>query len=452
MILSMSLSETLKSPTLNKIFHGLNALCVIAFVFSLTHYIMNLDNTLEEHGLWDSEKMHLDYRVPGAENFFKSRETLKGSQLRLGEWGGFQQLTFRSGNLYVPLGMDLLLLPWGDFSLFLSATTNGFQGFRLSRHPAIPSGLFEVDRKGRFTFFEQTKTKFDFKEDQVRLHYEEGHLVVGNSIVSLPEHFKTNGFNFLGFRSGGKQAIVSDMAMGISPIFKIKFDFLYDFWAYAVGLSIFFISIYLAVQINFRFAPVNVFYVLFSLALMTFVLDAYDSKTQIAPYPYFNQPIEYSNQTPAGENVVELIGKNMIFGEGAHHEKDAFYELLKSNSRLKDKTFHLVYRKNFKENAYQKVFFLGPEDSEEQLKSFMESGDANSVFVFKPHPYKWDNEKMNIFSKMISENGFQLINAHQYLWQRRATGFLYWSESSLTSWGQELLAEIVEEGLRVTHD
>jgi hypothetical protein len=185
---------------------------------------------------------------------------------------------------------------------------------------------------------------------------------------------------------------------------------------------------------------------------MTFVLDTYDSKTQIAPFPYFNKPIDYSNQTPAGENVVELIGKNMIFGEGAHHEKDTFYELLKNNPRLKDKTLHLVHRKNFKENAHQKVFFLGPEDSEKLLKSFMESGDANSVFVLKPHPYRWDNEKINTFSKMISESGFQLVNAHQYLWQKRATGFLYWSESSLTSWGQELLAEILVEDLRGKHD
>ncbi len=242
------------------------------------------------------------------------------------------------------------------------------------------------------------------------------------------------------------------MAMGISPLFKVKFDFLYDFWPYVVGYSIFLISVYVAIQINFRFAPIYVFYVLFSLALITYVIDFYDSKAQINPFPYANKLIEYSNQMPAGENIIELVGENMIFGEGADHEKDALFELLKKNSRLRNKTFHLIHRKNFKENGNQKVFFLSSMDTLNQLKSFMESGEANSIFVLKPHPYGWDKEKMNLFSKLITENGFELINAHQYLWQRRITGFLFWSDTSLTSWGQELLAEVIEEGLNAKDD
>ncbi len=443
----MNNPDTFKSPKLNYLFHALNILCVVVFVWSLTHFIMDYDNTLEEHGLWDSEKMHMDIPVPGAENYFKSKASVKGGELRLGEWGGFNQLSFRSGHLYLPLGFDLLLVPEGDFSLFLSATSNGLQGIRVSRHPAIPSGLFEVDASGRFVFFDKLGTKFEFRKDKTRFHFEQDHLVIGNSIVSLPEAFKTNGFNFLGFRTGGKQAIISDMAMGIEPLVKVKFDFLEDFLAYAVGFTIFFISIYSAVQINFRFNPKTTFGILLALSCLTFLLDFYDSKSQVEPFPYMDIPYRHKSMIGEGENVVQLIGKNMIFGEGALTEKSSFLKRLSKNPRLNGMKFNLVHRDDFKTGPERKIFFIDPEDNESRLKTYMESGDANSVFVFKPHPYHWDSEKMAMFSRLIKENGFLEINAHQYLWQRRSTGFLFWSEHSLTSWGQELLSEALEEGL-----
>ncbi|TNF01495.1 MAG: hypothetical protein EP326_04160 [Deltaproteobacteria bacterium] len=448
----MNLPSTYHSPKLNFLFHFLNGLCVVVFVWSLTHFIMDFDNTLEEHGLWDSEKMHMDIPVPAAESYFKSKESVKGGELRLGEWGGFNQLTFRSAHLYLPLGFDLVLFPEGDFSLLLNATPNGFHGVRISRHPAILSGLFEVDRSGRFLFFDKVNTKFEFRNNKTRIHFDKDHLVVGNSIISLPEVFKLNGFNFLGFRTGGKQTIISDVAMGIDPLVKIKFNFLEDFLAYAVGISIFFLSIYAAVHINFRFNPKNVFWVLLALASMSFVLDFFDSKTQPEPFPYMTSPVKYSSSPAMDGEVIELIGKDMIFGAGAHSVNDSLLHRLNNSPRLKQNKFRLVPVHEFKTGPERKIFFLGSNDSEEELKKYMESGDANSIFVFKPHPYHWDVQKMESFSKLISENGFKLINAHQYLWQRRSTGFLFWSESSLTSWGQELLFEALEEGLNESYE
>jgi len=448
----MTAPETLKSPKFTPIFHVLNIVCLAIFVYSLTHFIMSSDNTLEEHGLWDSEKMHLDIPIPGAESFYRGREALKGSELRLGEWGGFNQLTFRSGDLHNPLAFNLTLLPWGDFSLFLSATPNGFQGVRISRHPAIPSGFFEVDRRGRFLFFDQIKTKFEFKNNQTQLYYEKDHIVLGKSIVSLPEVLKLNGFNFLGFRSGAKQTILSDVSMGIESHVKIRFDFLEDFYLYFIPITLFLIGLYYAIHINFRVRPLNIFFIVLALAAMSFTLDIYDSKTQVTPFPHMKKMVKFSSTKVEGENILELVGQTMIFGEGAHHSKDSFLNQLKKNPRLKSHSFRLVHRDDFELNQNRKAFFIYPQDTKDDLQKLMESSDANSLFVLIPHPYHWDTEKMTEFTKQIGENGFQLINAHQYLWQRKATGFLFWSEGALTSWGQELLAEAVEEGLNLIHE
>ncbi|MCO4793202.1 MAG: hypothetical protein KC493_05810 [Bacteriovoracaceae bacterium] len=404
---------------------------------------MNLDNTLEEHGIWDSEKMHLAIPVAGSSEFFESLETLKGGKLRMGEWGGYQHLTWRASQYDLPLGFNLTLLPKGTFSFFLASSNEGYFGLRISRNKAIPSGFFEVNNQGQFISFEKLNTKWEFRENSVRFHFDGSHIVVGKSIASVPERFKINGFNYLGFRSGGEQAIVSHMAMGIEPIFNIRFDFLEDLLGYLVGFSFFFASLYFAVQLNFHFRHDKVFLVLLAVSLLSFGFNQYKSKAKNDVFSVHIKKKLYAMKIPSREGKkVKIMGKYQASGNGALY----FHHSIPIRLSLKEslKSYAFTFNKDIEldKDSFLNIVFIDSSETIPLVNKKLKGFEGLVLIVIEARPA---GDKIPLRTEFELPNNVKIANLHQFLWSQKETGFLFWGDEELTSWGQNLASQFLEK-------
>ncbi len=173
-------------------------------------------NSLAGSGAWVSTKATLERGVIGAEQFLRAGQAVAGQRLQLGAWHGYQEVIYREPVDPVELRCTLVLHPRAHGSVVFNKSGRGFSGVRISLDPLRPSMLFTASADGEF--LERTPLAVPALDPKaphaVTLRFEDGALSVGLDgavlgrfpiQMSVPQQ--------VGFRGGGRMAIVDDIAI-----------------------------------------------------------------------------------------------------------------------------------------------------------------------------------------------------------------------------------------------
>lgn len=255
-------------------FHGLNLILIFLLTALLTLLKTNFDNTLENHAMWDPIRLQQRDTALGANQFYRSRQTLFGNKLNLHRFGGFHEVDWRGGLLHFPLSVNFKLEKKAELSVIYYTADDLNYGVKLrgsNKHFFfIRNSLNRYEKVYPF----QLKTfPEDLNEIEFKLFLDSQHLVLNKQNIELPFEFKNLEINKLSMRGGYEPVFVSQVSFGLEDIVRYRFSFMKEFWTWVLSISPILIGLYIALYFIFKFTWKPAF---IPLLLLNIILGGYE--------------------------------------------------------------------------------------------------------------------------------------------------------------------------------
>jgi len=476
----------------------------------LTQTHLQRTNTLHRNGAWKSGKLELALGVHGAVSFLLSRRPLRLDRLHPGTWHGYQEVLHQEPLAARRLEAGFRIPDASYLTFLLRRTAEGFEGVRLSRHPAFPSACLQGRVEGAFT--ERVPLPLASPgagQHRLRLEREEAGVTVlldGRRVgrcaspdpSPLPARFGVRGadddwsrVDWISARGADGRRVEESFAnrRGAAAVFAVC---LVAVGALALGAAL------LARHRGGPEAPrpevaallaSGVALVIVALLWATdafYLSKQYPRNLDLAGFGY-ETSIEGPDAVaarmreaaavpkPANTRRLLVVGTSQAWGAGARRPEDHFvrrlgraldaaapdgvrvetHPLAVSGARALH-MLRLTEREGLAWRPDAMALDLSNNDRVrhgfgDALEGFVdlarEHDDIHLVFIPEPNAIE-DAEGVRALrerhaemERVAAEHGIPVVPVHEWLAERADTGFLWWDDVHLTSWGQALLAE-----------
>jgi lysophospholipase L1-like esterase len=193
----------------------LGAILWIAFAVEAARFIEYSRNVLLINGHWVNSKLLMQMYVMGAQEFMTTRNAVFRDQLHLGEWHGFNEVSFKERVEPAAIEYRFRLSPGAYLYFIFNRTVSGHYGIRLSRNAKFPSMFYRADRVNKFvsrTALDLTPSRLSGGWHNLVLSFGSGQVTAnldGAALASMP--VKSEGPQIIGLRGGFLPADVDSM-------------------------------------------------------------------------------------------------------------------------------------------------------------------------------------------------------------------------------------------------
>ncbi|MBT7610904.1 MAG: hypothetical protein HN576_14170 [Bacteriovoracaceae bacterium] len=399
--------------------HGVNIFLIFLLVLLISLIKINYDNQLNNHSLWDSVKSKYRNELKGVHEFLYSRKTLWKSKLHLEEWGGFNEVIWKGGNLHLPLLINLDLSNKGEFTLVFSKRNDLEFGVK------IRGDKFNLINEKRSFFFSKgndmeysllEEVGFVTNESRVKLYLTESHLVLNQHAFALPKEMLNFSFNKLSLRGGRSPVAVDSLMFGFEKAFRYSFDYLNELWGWVIAIGSILSGLYIALLIIFKLKWKG-FLIAISLLNITFgIYEVLDRLVFKGKYP---QPValkKYPLKNSRYHNLYWL--KNNIIPNS--FDKNVAYVLIQ-NSINSAKGLHKVVSEIQRLNKT-------PVLVDSFYSELLPKDDINNHFL----------------KNKANELGITFLNLNPFLFKNKNRGEIWLNHNHLTLLGKKLVNQEVE--------
>jgi lysophospholipase L1-like esterase len=443
---------------------------------------------------WLVEKACL-YKPPmGSDTFVAGRQAFAGLRLNLHAWHGFQGLMLREPGRFDELSFRFLLGDQAYLCLIYATDGGTLKGIRISRNARFPSISFEATPEGEFLR----------KEPLAIGDVEAEEWNTALSINDHPVSFKVEQINTIGFRGGMAKVLVDDVSARRADGSVFTEDFsahrnrLIVFAAACSALMLFALGLWVLLgrrgvgnrerMLSLLTAHLVLMIVAFlTLLYVHFATFFYPNVTPRAEDDWVSRRTAGIVQDlkqeladgPEDARIILFAGTSQMYGTGALHQGDEIHCQVQKllNARQKAGGPYRCLAAGFPGSNCARILNdlppllvpsveavvinlgnndMGRDSFAEDLGKLLDLVKARHlrvVLVLEANSIEqWREELPShpIMRGVAREHDVPVANLHAWLRSRYDQGFLWWDFVHLTSYGQQLAAELIAEALDKT--
>jgi lysophospholipase L1-like esterase len=466
-----------------------------ACVAAATAVYLQAGNTLVRNGRWVSSKLSLERYVPGAIRAVTQREALRHDRLNLGAWHGFQELIAAQIDDYRTIEFDFLLPSSSYFTLIFNKDAAGFSGIRLSRDGSRPSAFLSASNEGEFLEVRPLRNVERGAWYHARLELAGGEAALflnGEDWGRFAVPWKKA--SRFGFRGSNRDSFIDNVAarnVGGATVVQENFSSTLGIGACILASALILGMIQWIVQLLSSGSMTRTLLrgsVISGLLAIVFVRVYFADPAGIRPmYPDSSRFSIYRDGVDLNELVVASIraryrqpssrqrrilflGNSQTQGLGARYLEDGMIERIErklnatgrryecingavigSSSRVMLEILKSEWQRlepslvvlNFSDDSENALGRLVP-DLVEMIR-FARSKGVETLLVLAANEPLSVRARLDENHRAVREVGaaesVEAVDLHAFLEQRQDSGFLWWDQTHLTSYGQRLAAD-----------